>query len=54
MGSNDHFTVGSVFIETDGVSRLLAETPNDLCWSTGVYTDNCMCEVCEHFDDCGR
>lgn len=24
----------------------------DLCWTTGNYTDNCICEFCEHKFEC--
>ena len=26
--------------------------PTDLCWETGVYTDNCICDFCEHKEEC--
>lgn len=22
------------------------------CWNTGEYTDNCICELCDHKDEC--
>ena len=24
----------------------------DFCWETGTYTDDCICEVCEHRHEC--
>ncbi len=27
-------------------------TPTDLCWKTGVYTDDCDCEFCDHKHEC--
>lgn len=26
--------------------------PTDLCWKTGVYTDACICDFCEHKEEC--
>ena len=26
--------------------------PTDLCWETGVYTDSCICDFCEHKEEC--
>ena len=26
--------------------------PTDLCWKTGVYTDSCICDFCEHKEEC--
>lgn len=26
--------------------------PNELCWQTGNYTDNCDCELCSHKYEC--
>lgn len=26
--------------------------PTDLCWKTGVYTDACICDFCEHKEGC--
>ncbi len=26
--------------------------PTDLCWKTGVYTDGCICDFCEHKEEC--
>lgn len=26
--------------------------PNELCWSTGNYTDECDCEFCSHKHEC--
>ena len=25
---------------------------NDICWSTGNYTDECDCEFCSHKHEC--
>lgn len=24
----------------------------DRCWETGEYTDDCICELCDHNDEC--
>lgn len=24
----------------------------DRCWETGEYTDDCICELCDHKDEC--
>lgn len=24
----------------------------ELCWQTGEYTDDCICEFCEHKSEC--
>lgn len=26
--------------------------PTDVCWETGNYTDDCICELCDHKDEC--
>lgn len=26
--------------------------PTDLCWKTDVYTDACICDFCEHKEEC--
>ena len=26
--------------------------PSEVCWQTGNYTDDCCCELCEHYLDC--
>ena len=26
--------------------------PTDLCWETGVFTDDCECEFCNHKEEC--
>lgn len=26
--------------------------PTELCWLTGNYTDDCVCEFCEHKGEC--
>jgi len=26
--------------------------PNDICWETGNYSDNCCCATCEHSHEC--
>lgn len=28
------------------------EQNNELCWSTGNYTDECDCEFCSHKNEC--
>ena len=28
------------------------DSPNDLCWATGVYNSNCDCYMCEHQYEC--
>lgn len=27
-------------------------SPNEFCWLTGNYTDDCDCEFCEHKQEC--
>lgn len=26
--------------------------PTDLCWQTGRYTDDSICEFCDHKEEC--
>lgn len=26
--------------------------PTELCWQTGIFTDSCECEFCEHKEEC--
>lgn len=26
--------------------------PTELCWQTGVFTDDCECEFCDHKGEC--
>ena len=26
--------------------------PTEKCWQTGIYTDDCECEFCEHKFEC--
>lgn len=26
--------------------------PTDICWQTGNYTDDCICEFCDHRYEC--
>lgn len=26
--------------------------PTDVCWETGVFTDDCECEFCSHKEEC--
>ncbi len=26
--------------------------PNEICYETGEYTDECVCEICDHRFDC--
>ena len=26
--------------------------PTEKCWQTGIYTDDCECEFCEHKYEC--
>ena len=35
-----------------GMWRRAVMKPNEDCWRTGVYNDNCDCEVCMHKDEC--
>lgn len=25
---------------------------NELCWETGNYSDDCICELCDHQHEC--
>ena len=29
------------------------EERNELCWTTGNHSDECICELCPHNDECG-
>ncbi len=26
--------------------------PTDICWETGIYSDDCECEFCSHKEEC--
>ena len=26
--------------------------PQEVCWETGLYNDDCICELCEHYYEC--
>lgn len=26
--------------------------PTERCWQTGEFTDDCICDFCEHKDEC--
>ena len=26
--------------------------PSELCWQTGNFTDDCICEFCDHKHEC--
>lgn len=26
--------------------------PSDICWNTGSYIDDCICEICDHRFEC--
>lgn len=26
--------------------------PTELCWQTGVFSDDCECEFCDHKEEC--
>ena len=26
--------------------------PSDVCWETGNFTDDCICEFCDHKEEC--
>ncbi len=28
------------------------EELNELCWETGNFSDECICELCPHHDEC--
>lgn len=28
------------------------DSPNDLCWTAGIYNSNCDCSMCEHQYEC--
>ena len=28
------------------------ETRNEICWATGIYDNDCECEICEHKNEC--
>ncbi len=27
--------------------------PTEICWQMGLYTDECICDFCEHKYECG-
>lgn len=27
-------------------------SPEEKCWNTGAYTDDCICETCNHAHEC--
>lgn len=27
-------------------------SPEEFCWNTGRYTDECQCEICMHRSEC--
>ena len=31
---------------------ILIFNANENCWDTGIFTDECDCEVCIHKDEC--
>lgn len=30
----------------------ISETATEYCWRTGNYTDDCVCALCLHRDEC--
>lgn len=30
----------------------VTEIANERCWSTGIYTNNCDCGMCDHSYEC--
>lgn len=30
------------------------QTANEICWTTGIYTADCNCQICSHSRTCGR
>lgn len=26
--------------------------PNEICWETGMYDDDCCCDICDHRHEC--
>ena len=35
-----------------GIWRRICFIPNEKCWETGNYTDDCNCNLCPHKDEC--
>lgn len=33
-------------------AKITVDQKNELCWSTGNYTDECDCELCMHKHEC--
>ena len=36
----------------DSMLHDISETATEYCWSTGNYTDDCVCALCLHKDEC--
>lgn len=30
----------------------ISNDASELCWSTGTYNDSCICEFCNHKEEC--
>lgn len=39
-------------IEVKGKGDDFMAYPTDVCWETGVFTDDCECEFCSHKEEC--
>ena len=38
-------------LEADGLINIEYDK-NETCWQTGIYQDGCICEFCQHKDEC--
>ena len=34
------------------LEEFMRMSPSDRCWATGCYTDDCICEICDHRFEC--
>ena len=34
-------------------SNLMEDDPTEVCWQTGQYNDDCICDLCIHKYECG-
>lgn len=30
----------------------MSNIPEEKCWQTGIFTDECQCEMCMHLHEC--
>ena len=39
-------------MENAYVAGMESKCPTDKCWETGIFTDDCDCELCNHKHNC--